>query len=130
MPVAGGQLRTFHYSISKLPDRTGYKPRVADERIGFFTTSHRDLGKYQTEEKWIRYINRWHLEKADAKLKMSPPKEPIVFYVEHTVPVRYRRFVRDGIEYWNKAFENVGIVRCDRGPSAGQGYRRTHGQGP
>jgi hypothetical protein len=34
MPVAGGQLRTFHYSISKLPENTGYKPREADERVG------------------------------------------------------------------------------------------------
>src|SRR5690606_25850136 len=40
----------------------------------------------------------------------SPPKEPIVFYVEHTTPVRYRRFIRDGALYWNKAFEKIGIV--------------------
>jgi hypothetical protein len=110
MPVSGGQLRTFHYSISQVPDRTGYKPRKADERLGYFVTAYRDLGKYQDEKKWIRYVNRWHLEKADPKLKMSPAKEPIVFYIEHTVPVRYRRFVRDGILYWNKAFEQVGLV--------------------
>ncbi len=112
MPVAGGQLRTFHYSISRLPESTGYKPREADERIGYFTTSYRDLGKYRDDQKWVRYINRWHLEKREPGLRLSPPKKPIVFYVEHTVPVRYRRYVRDGVEYWNKAFEKVGILNA------------------
>lgn len=112
MPVAGGQLRTFHYSISRLPENTGYKPREADERVGYFTTSYRDLGKYRDDQKWVRYINRWHLEKREPNLRLSPPKKPIVFYVEHTVPVRYRRYVRDGIEYWNKAFEKIGILNA------------------
>ncbi|MCA3003813.1 MAG: zinc-dependent metalloprotease [Planctomycetaceae bacterium] len=109
MPTAGGVLKSFHYSISVIPDSTGYQPRVADERIGFFQTWFRDLGKFREDQKWVRYINRWHLEKADPKLQLSPPKEPIVFYVEHTVPVRYRRWVRDGALWWNKAFEKVGI---------------------
>ena len=56
------------------------------------------------------YINRWHLQKRDSKLKLSPPKEPIRFYVEHTAPVRYRRWIKAGIDYWNKAFEKVGLV--------------------
>jgi hypothetical protein len=109
MPVGNGQLKTFSYSISVVPDSTGYKPRKADERVGFFTTSFRDLGKFKTDEVWNRYINRWNLEKADSKLKMSPPKEPIVFYIEHTVPVRYRRWIKEGTLHWNKAFEQVGI---------------------
>lgn len=110
MPAAGGQLRTFHYSISRLPENTGYKPREADERIGYFTTSYRDLGKFRDDKKWVRYINRWNVEKRDPNLKMSPPKQPIVFYIDATVPVRYRKFVRDGVLEWNKAFEKVGIV--------------------
>jgi hypothetical protein len=109
MPVRGGALKTFHYSIRNVPDSTGYQPRQADERIGFFTTAYRDLGKFRDDQKWVRYINRWKLEKADPSLKLSPPKEPIVFYIEDTVPVRYRRFVRDGVLKWNKAFEKVGI---------------------
>ena len=108
-PVAGGRLNTFHYSISLAPQNTGYKPRVADDRVGYFTTTYRDLSKYQRDDVDIRYINRWHLEKADPKLKLSPPKEPIVFYLSHTIPVRYRRWVKAGILEWNKAFEQVGI---------------------
>ena len=61
-------------------------------RVGYFTVSWRDLGKFRDDEVWQRYVTRWNLEKADPSLKLSPPKEPIVFYLEHTVPVRYRRF--------------------------------------
>lgn len=108
-PIANGQLRTFHYSISLIPDNTGYRPRKADERVGYFTTVYRDLGKLDEEDVWVRYINRWHIEKADPRLKMSPPKNPIVFYVDHEAPIRYRRWIRAGVEYWNEAFRNIGI---------------------
>ncbi|APZ96832.1 zinc-dependent metalloprotease [Fuerstiella marisgermanici] len=109
VPGPDGTLKKLHYSISEIPASTGYKPRKADQRVGFFTTSYSDLAKYNDQETRVRYINRWHLEKADPKLQLSPPKNPIVFYIEHTTPVRYRRWVKDGILSWNKAFEKVGI---------------------
>lgn len=110
MPTAGGRMKEFHYSISLMEQNSGYQPREADERVGYFTTVYRDLGKSTEKEKWVRYINRWHLEKRDPKLTKSPPKEPIVFYIESSVPVRYRRWVREALLEWNKAFEKVGIV--------------------
>jgi len=109
VPNARGQIMELAYSVSEIPASTGYKPRKADSRVGYFTTTYRDLGVYGDTDKWQRYINRWHLEKADPNLKLSPPKEPIVFYIEHTVPIRYRRWVREGIEYWNEAFEAIGF---------------------
>ena len=109
VPVSRGVLKTIHYSISKVAGSPGYKPRKADERIGYFTTSYRDFGKYKRNDVDVRYINRWNLEKKDPKLKLSPPKKKIRFYIEHTTPVRYRRWVRKGILAWNKAFEKVGI---------------------
>ncbi len=109
VPDASGKFKTFHYSISNIKGTPGFRPREADERLGYFVTSFSDYGQYDRNEVATRYINRWHIEKADPSLKMSPPKEPIVYYVEHTVPVRYRRYVRDGIEYWNEAFRKIGI---------------------
>ena len=105
-----GRLQTFHYSIMEVKGSPDYQPREADERVGYFTTVYRDLGKLGKVSKWVRYVNRWNLQKADPKLQMSPPKKPIVFYIENEVPVRYRRWVREGVLYWNKAFEKVGIV--------------------
>ncbi len=109
IPTSKGTLQTLHYSISDIPTKSAYKPRSADERIGYFTTSYSDLGKYSDDDTRIRYINRWHLEKRDPNLKVSPPKNPIVFYIEHTTPVRYRRWVREGVLAWNLAFEKVGL---------------------
>lgn len=109
MPIAGGRFATIAYSIAEIPKDTGYKPRLADERVGYFTTTYQDVGQPAKEDPFVRYINRWKVEKADASLQLSPPKEPIVFYVEHTVPIRYRRYVRDGILAWNRAFEKIGI---------------------
>lgn len=109
LPDATGKLQTLHYSISEIPEGGDYKPRKADQRIGYFTTAYRDLGKFQRDDVNVDYINRWHLKKRDPSLKISPPVEPITFYLEHTTPVRYRRWVKQGVLSWNKAFEKVGI---------------------
>lgn len=108
---SGGKLQIIHYSFSEVPSASsGYKPRKADERVGYFTTAFSDLSKYTDDETRVRLINRWQLQKRDSKLALSPPKNPIRFYVEHTTPVRYRRWIKAGVDYWNKAFEKVGLV--------------------
>ncbi len=109
MPTSGGLFKTIHYSISEVPERGSYKPRKADERVGYFGTAFRDLGQFHDEDKWVHYVNRWDLQKRDPKLSLSPPKKPIVFYIEHTVPVRYSRWVRDCVLYWNDGFRKIGI---------------------
>lgn len=111
MPLRGdGTFMTLHYSISELPSEGEYSPRVADDRIGYFLTAIRDYSDGDPEEgRMVRFVNRWKLEKADPSLPLSPPKEPIIFYVEKTVPIAYRRAVHEGILEWNRAFEKVGI---------------------
>ncbi len=54
---------------------------------------------------------------------VSPPKKPIIFWLEKTVPFKYRKPIRDGIAEWNKAFEKAGFVQRDRGAAAA-GRRR------
>ncbi len=105
-------LKILHYSIKLIKPNKEYKPRKADERVGYFTTNYSDFGQFKPSTTKTRFINRWHLEKADMSLKLSPPKQPIVFYLEHTTPIRYRRWVADGVLSWNKAFENIGIVNA------------------
>ncbi len=97
-----------HYSISKLKD-TGYKPRLADDRIGYFLTVQKDYSLQGKEDRFRRYINRWHLEPADKGAEISTPKKPIVFWLENTIPFKYRSVVRAGILEWNKAFEKAGF---------------------
>ncbi len=98
----------IHYSLVKVPD-SGYKPRAADDRVGHFLNATKDFGSNDPDGNVSRMINRWRLEKADPKAKLSPPKKQIVWYIEDNVPVEYRPAVEDGIREWNKAFEKIGF---------------------
>ncbi len=97
-----------HYSISKVPN-TGYKPRKADDRIGYFLTATKDFTDDSDSQNFVRYITRWDLKKADPKAKVSPPEKPVIFYMEKTIPIHLRPIVRSGIEEWNRAFEKIGF---------------------
>lgn len=97
------------YSLSQLPENNGYRPRLADDRIGYFITAFKDFSDDTSRQAFTRYVNRWHLEKQDPTAALSKPKKPIVFWIENTVPVKYRDAVRDGALLWNRAFEKIGF---------------------
>ena len=103
-----GVTLTIHYSLCKLPE-AGYKPRYADHRVGHFLSATKDFGSPDPDSVFMRRINRWRLEKADPKAKLSPPKKQLVWWVENTVPDEYRPCVEQGILEWNKAFEKIGF---------------------
>ena len=109
-PRPNGQIVSLTINISNLQGSKGYKPRQADARVGYFYDWHQDFGVTGNSEITDRYISRWNIVKADPSLKLSPPAEPLVWYIEHTTPIRFRRYVREGIEMWNNAFEEIGIV--------------------
>ena len=98
----------YHYSLSKLPD-TDYQPRLADDRVGHFITMYQDYSSLLQDTPYVRYVNRWQLEKAESKFETSKPRQPIVFWLENTIPVAYRDAVREGILLWNDAFEQIGF---------------------
>ncbi len=99
------------FSLRRLPDARGFTPRIADERVGYFTTTRMDWNAKLTEpELMVRYINRWDIKKKDPSLELSPPDKPIVFIIEKTVPLAWRKYVADGALDWNKAFEKLGIT--------------------
>ena len=97
------------YSLSHLPVNHHYRPRLADDRIGYFITAYQDFSDDSPKDPFVRYVQRWHLQKKDPKAPLSPPENPIVFWIENTVPLEYRDAVRDGALMWNKAFEQVGF---------------------
>ncbi len=97
------------YSLSQLNANKSYQPRLADERIGYFFTAYQDLSNFNRRDSFVRYINRWHLEKQNHTAPLSPPKQPIVFWIENAVPVEYREAIREGVLMWNKAFEKAGF---------------------
>ena len=109
----GGRMVGVAYAFRRLPKLGSYSPREADDRIGYFLTTHMDwTRKHEARDTYDRFVNRWELEKRDPSLELSPPKRPITFIIEKTVPVRWRRWVAEGILEWNKAFEEIGYVNA------------------
>jgi hypothetical protein len=103
-----GKTLIIHYGLVQAPDG-GYKPRYADDRVGHFLDAAKDFGKADPDTYFVRQVNRWRLEKVDPKAELSPPKKQIIWYIEATVPQKYRPAVEEGILEWNKAFEKIGF---------------------
>jgi Met-zincin/Domain of unknown function (DUF5117)/Domain of unknown function (DUF5118) len=103
-----GYTLRVHYSLSQLPENS-YRPRLADERVGYFITAYQDLSDGDRREPFVRYINRWNLEKLDPSAAISPPKKPVVFWIDNAVPFEYRDAIKEGVLMWNKAFEKAGF---------------------
>ncbi|WP_138503173.1 zinc-dependent metalloprotease [Nostoc sp. PA-18-2419] len=108
LPDSRGFTLRVHYSFSQLPDKN-YRPRFADDRIGYFITAYQDLSKDDQGDSFVRYINRWNLEKQDPKAAISRPKKPIVFWIDNAVPLEYRDAMKEGVLMWNKAFLKAGF---------------------
>jgi hypothetical protein len=111
VPDSRGVTINIRYSITKIP-QTGYQPRLADDRVGYFLSVAKDFSTKSDKDQFVRLINRWDLQKADPSAKLSPPKQPIVFWLEKTVPFNLRKTIREGILEWNKAFEAAGFANA------------------
>ncbi len=91
----------------EMPDDK-FEPRVADQRVGYFSQKVTDLSTYDTYPA-RDLMNRWRLVKKNPDAELSEPVEPIVFWVENSTPEEIRPFVVKGIEGWNAAFEEAGF---------------------
>ena len=91
----------------EMPDDK-FEPRVADQRIGYFSEKVTDLSTYDSNNA-RDLMNRWRLIKKDPYAELSEPEEPLVYWVENSTPEEIRPFVVKGIEAWNKAFEKAGF---------------------
>ena len=106
------------FNLYGISDKGTYEPRPADPRVGFFINGQLSAGRTGFEsfdneaaaDPRVTYINHWNLHKADPNARVSPPTQPIVFYLDTTVPQKYRKIAREAILSWNKPFERLGYV--------------------
>ncbi len=110
VPDTRGAQIVMHYGLSLLPTGSGYEPRLADDRVGHFLSVVKDYSNDNKKTAFVRKVARWNLEKVNASDELSPPKTPIIFWIENSVPREYRKYVREGILEWNKAFEKIGFI--------------------
>jgi len=97
----------YRYNFAALP--APMHPRVADERVGYFTTTFTDYSDDLNPNPNVHYINRWRLEKKDPNAELSEPVKPIVYWIDRNIPEKYRKPITEGVLEWNKAFERIGF---------------------
>ncbi len=104
----GSHSVVMHYSMVMLPEKP-MQPRLFDERVGYFTTRKMDYGKDEHRAPERRYITRWRLEKKDPNAALSEPVKPIVYWIDPATPVKWRPYLKSGVESWQAAFEAAGF---------------------
>ncbi|WP_114491610.1 zinc-dependent metalloprotease [Candidatus Ulvibacter alkanivorans] len=89
--------------------------RYFDQRVGWFARGQTDYGLDNQESKTVRYLDRWRLEVKDEDLakfnrgELVEPKKQIVYYIDPATPVKWRPYIKQGIEDWQVAFEAAGF---------------------
>jgi len=91
------------------------KKRYFDQRVGWFARSQVDYGLDVQESKSLKYLDRWRLEVKEEDIEkfkkgeLVTPKKQIVYYIDRATPVKWRKYIKQGIEDWQVAFEEAGF---------------------
>ena len=91
------------------------KRRYFDERVGWFARGQTDYGLEDQQSKTVTYLDRWRLEVKDEDLakfnrgELVEPKKQIVYYIDRATPLKWRTYIKQGIEDWQVAFEEAGF---------------------
>lgn len=98
------------------------EPRYYDERVGFFSLKQVDYGADEQKAAKKRYITRWRLEPKDwdayLRGELVEPVKPIVYYIDAATPEKWREYIKQGVDDWQKAFEKAGFKNAIRGEYA------------
>lgn len=112
------ELNTSMLLLPKVPT----KPRLSDNRVGFFGQSQTDYGTDAQKAEVTSYIHRWKLEPKDEAAyergELVEPKKQIVFYIDPATPKKWVPYLIQGINDWNVAFEAAGFKNAIVGKPA------------
>lgn len=99
-------------SLVLLP-KVPMRPRYADARVGYFSVERVNYGLDVQKAESQEFITRWRLEPKDpaayARGELVEPVKPIVYYLDPATPARWKRYVKEGVENWQKVFEKAGF---------------------
>lgn len=94
---------------------TPMQPRLADNRVGYFTEKHWFFNDAQHKMEDQRFITKWRLEPKDEdkekylKGELVEPKKPIIYYIDPSTPKQWRQKIIAGVHDWQVAFEKAGF---------------------
>jgi hypothetical protein len=101
-------------SMILLPENP-MKRRYFDKRVGWFARGQVDYGLEDQRSRELTFLDRWRLEVKDEDLErfkageLVEPKKQIVYYIDRATPVQWRKYIKQGIEDWQVAFEAAGF---------------------
>lgn len=105
------EINTSMILLPKVPARK----RLFDPRVGFFANGYTVYGEESQKAETEVFAVHWRLEpKAEDIEKMKrgelvEPKKPIVYYIDPATPVKWRKYLKQGVEDWQVAFEQAGF---------------------
>ncbi|MBT8231241.1 MAG: zinc-dependent metalloprotease [Saprospiraceae bacterium] len=110
--VTGTLSIEMNQSIILLP-KDPWIRRKYDDRVGYFSVSQTDYSSDAQKADRKRYITRWRLEPSDwdayERGELVEPVKPIVYYVDPATPERWKPYIKQGVNDWQKAFEKAGF---------------------
>ena len=87
--------------------------RVYDKRVGYFSLGNVDYNSEALKADSKRYIKRWRLEPKDEAAynrgELVEPKKPIIYYLDPATPKKLRKYIKQGVDDWQKVFETAGF---------------------
>jgi hypothetical protein len=118
---AGVVTLEFNTSMIILP-KVPMRKRLFDARVGYFANQYAVFEEESLKSDKDVFAVRWRLEpksKEDAEKQkrgeLIEPKKPIIYYVDPATPVKWRKYIKDGIDDWNPAFEAAGWKNAIKG---------------
>src|SRR6185295_3475631 len=117
------ELNTSMIQLPKVPARK----RLFDKRVGFFANGYTVYGEESQRSETEVFAVHWKLEPKAADIEkmkrgeLVEPKKPIVFYIDPATPMKWRKYLKLGIEDWQKAFEQAGYKNAILGKEIAPG---------
>ena len=115
-PPKENKTKTFSFQVNHsfilLPEDR-MKIRYYDERVGWFTVNKIDYSSEALKSDSYKLIRRWRLEPKNEEAYLNgelvEPKKQIVYYLDPATPIKWRPYLKKGIEDWNSVFEKAGF---------------------
>jgi hypothetical protein len=110
--VTGTLSVQMNQSFIVLPEEP-MQPRYYDGRVGYFSVSRTNYSSDEQRAATERFITRWRLEPSDMEAfqrgELVEPKKQIVYYIDPGTPMKWRPYIKQGVEDWQKSFEKAGF---------------------
>jgi len=112
------ELNTSFVLLPVIPMRK----RIFDPRVGYFGNQMTEYSEKNQQTSSQAFVTRWRLEpknaldaQRQAKGELIEPLKPIVYYIDPATPVKWRKYIKAGVDDWKEAFEQAGWKNAIRG---------------